>query len=223
VATAADTAAHPLAELLRVAVGRYHPGVLRGRGHGGTTYVWLIADGSGRIVHTARSKRRPQTDAVRDVIREKFPNVDTEAWMERVPESLFPVAGVSHFRPGEMGPDTVLVLWADPPTPLGSKPPPARGPFLLGRAAAEQLSPVRVRRAAREAGEGQTVWFVESGRGRLLDVGVYDGGRDYDAIRQLLQPRFPGQPIQCSAGFALPGSNGRLVPTVAVRLGAPAG
>ncbi|MFL5538459.1 MAG: hypothetical protein ACJ8J0_05675, partial [Longimicrobiaceae bacterium] len=154
-------------------------------------------------------------------IRERFPGIDTDAWMERIPEALFPVAGVSRFRPGELGPDTVLVFWADPPTPLGSEPPPPRGPFLLGRAAAEQFSPARVRQAAHEARAGQTVWFVEGGRGELLDVGVYDGGRDYDAIRAMLQPRYPGREVQCSAGFALPGANGRWVPTVAVRLGDP--
>ncbi|MFL5384054.1 MAG: hypothetical protein ACJ8GN_16150 [Longimicrobiaceae bacterium] len=206
--------------MVRSAVLRYRPeAVRRARGH--AVYVWLVADGEGRVTRTAFDAERPRGDAVRDVIREKYPEVDTDAWMERVPEALFPVAGVVRLRPGELGPDTVVVIWADPPTPLGSDPPPPRGEFLFGRAAAEQFSPARVRQAAREAGRGQTVWFVKSETGALLDVGVYDGGRDYDAIRALLQPRYPGRAIQCSAGFALIGADGRFVPTVAVRLGSP--
>lgn len=213
-----STGAHPLNELVRSAVRRYRPAVLR-EARGRTSYVWLLADGRGRVTRTAVDTRRPRADALRDVLREKFPEVDTDAWMRRVPEALFPMAGVSRFRPGEIGPDTVLVFWAEPPTPLGSEPPSPRGVFLFGRAAAAQFSPPRVRQAARKAGPGQTVWFVQDASGTLLDVGVYDGGRDYEAIRALLRPRYPGRRLQCSAGFALPDAGGRLVPTVAVRLG----
>ena len=210
--------AYPLTELIRRAVLRYRPEAVR-RACGHAVYVWLVADGEGRVTRTAFDTGRPRSDVARDVIREKFPEVDTDAWMERVPEALFPVAGVTRFRPGELGPDTVVVIWAEPSPPLGSDPPAPHGAFLFGRAAAEQFSPARVRQAAREAGVGQTVWFVKSDTGELLDVGVYDGGRDYDAIRALIQPRYPGRAIQCSAGFALAGADGRLVPTVAVRLG----
>lgn len=209
----------PLADLLLSATRRHEPGILRARGQ--TRYVWLLADGSGRIVRSAASLERPRSDVLRDVLRERFPDIDTDAWVRDVPEALFPVAGIYRLRSGEIGSDTVLVFWADPPVPVGGDPPRSRGPYRLGEAAAAQFSPPRVLRAAREAAPGQTVWYVESDEGVLLDVGVYHGGRDYDAIRVFLQPRFPGRTIQCSAGYALPAADGRLVQTVAVRLSAP--
>lgn len=209
----------PLADLLLAATRRNEPETLRARGK--TRYVWLLADGRGRIVRSAVSLERPRSDVLRDVLRERFPDIDTDAWVRDVPEALFPVAGIYRLRSGEIGSDTVLVFWADPPIPVGNDPPPPRGPYRLGAAAAAQFSPPRVLRAAQETAPGQTVWYVESDEGVLLDVGVFSGGRDYDAIRAFLQPRYPGRTIQCSAGYALPAAGGRLVQTVAVRLSAP--
>jgi hypothetical protein len=138
-----------------------------------------------------------------------------------VPEAVYPYAGYTRFLPGDLGPDTVVVMWAERPYAVGAPAPPVHGEFLLGRAVAEQLTPAPVREVARTAATGQTVWFVQTDTREVLGYGVYAGGRDYDAIRAMLQPRFPGRTLTCSAGFAVPNAAGEPVLTVRVRAQTP--
>ncbi|HEX8243821.1 MAG TPA: hypothetical protein VF541_10005 [Longimicrobium sp.] len=207
--------ARPLMTLLDRAARRYESAVLGAEVHG-TRYVFLAGDGRGRVTASAGSTVPPESGDLAAALRAALPGVDMEAWQRRVPEAVYPYGGITRFPPGTLAPDTVLVFWAERPLAVGSPPPAARGEFTFGVAAAWQMTPPAVRDAVRQARAGQTVWYVRDAGRRVLGVGAYAGGRDYEAIRAAAQPRFPGLRLTCTGGFSLPGTAGEPVLVVEI-------
>jgi len=205
----------PLATLVRGAVARYQPGVRAGAVGTRTVGVWLVGDGHGRIVASAAAPLRVEGADPEADFRRLLPRVDFRPFEGEV-DALYPYAGTLWFLRGEMGPDSVYVFWKDRPSPAAGPAPAARGRFPLGLAAAHGLTPPAVRQAVGRAAPAETVWYLEDEHGAVLEVGTRPGGRDIEATRAMLAPRYPDRRLTCAGGYALPGRGGRPVPIVDV-------
>lgn len=221
---AVDSAYKPYSDLVRRAIQSYYPQLLTRGVDGSAAYVWLIADGRGRIVGRRMSNVPPKTFRLREAVLERFPDVDVERDAQSVPDAAFATAGSSVHPPPELGPDTVFLFWADRPFSSRNIPPPL-GPFVLGRAASEQLSPLRIRRLAAEAAPDDVVWYVYSDENPLIDAGIYRGLRPRQihpdsivaSIRNMVRARYPDGSLSCSLGTSLPTRTGGFVMTMSVR------
>jgi hypothetical protein len=147
-----------------------------------------------------------------DALREKFPDVDVEAMMQKAPNAQFPVGGYSFHRPGELGPDTVHVFWVETPARFGTVVR-RRGPFLFGLAATLQTTPVPVRAAVAGARRGQSVWYVHDDSMHVLATGTMDQPEpDYKLVSAAAAARLSStMELSCSSGTSLPGRDGSLI------------
>lgn len=219
-----DSADRPYSRVVRQAVETYYPELLTTGVEGSAAYLWLVADGRGRITRRSLSSARPRTLNLRNALLEKFPDVDVDRDAKAVPDAAFATAGTSIHPPPELGPDTVYLFWADQPYSVRNVPP-ALGPFLLGRAASEQVTPARIRELAQGATPDDVIWYVYTDEESLVEAGIFQGLRPHQTppdsivsvIRDLVRSKYPGGSLTCSLGTSLPNRNGDLVMTMSVR------
>lgn len=214
----------PYSVLIRRAIQTYYPRLLTDGVDGTAAYVWLIADGRGRIVGNALSTVPPRTFRQREAILEKFPDVDIEREAAAVPDAAFATAGTSFHPPPELGPDTVYVFWTDRPFSFRHVPT-SRGPFLLGSAASEQIAPAQIRQLAAGASSDDVVWYVYTDEQPMLESGIYPDLHPREvspdsivaAVRNMVREKYPNGALSCSLGTSLRNNRGELVITMSVR------
>src|SRR4051812_26871653 len=71
--------AHPYFQLVRQALARYPPAVLRSGVGGDVAYLYLLSDATGRITRTAVDSSAPRAAALTAIIRERWPDVDADS------------------------------------------------------------------------------------------------------------------------------------------------
>ncbi len=131
----------------REAVARYFPEVLT-RGMGGETQVVFVASAEGEVVGRMLARRLPGTGLIETVpdAQGKTWNLANAGYRPQDIES----AESSRFRPGEMGPDPVSVVW------------------MRLRAGVAPLTGAQVRQKAREGEE--VVTYREPGPGERVEM-----------------------------------------------------
>jgi hypothetical protein len=108
----ADPDSHERA-VLRAALQRYYPQLVRG-GAGGVSTVLFVTTTTGRVERTDLMRGLPPEGPAADALFRRFADLRAER--------AHAVTGVTRFEPGEVGPDPIVVIWAErevPGSPVG--------------------------------------------------------------------------------------------------------
>ncbi|HET7231138.1 MAG TPA: hypothetical protein VFJ16_14090 [Longimicrobium sp.] len=206
----------PYTERVREIIRAHQPRLLdQPAGH--AQYLYVLGDGSGRVVRTMAEDVAPtQMGLPTAALGRIATETEVEGWMA-MSDPAWGVMGMSLHLPGEVGPDSVWVFWAEPPVHFGQARA-AGGPLPFGLAAAEQTTPRLVHALARHLPRGRSLWYVYDDQERVLAYGTWPGADpDVEAGRNQLRPRFAGGALTCAMAQSIRGAGGRLVRVVPVR------
>ena len=109
---------------VRAAIKRYYPRIMH-RSDGGVQTVFFVASATGAIQRTDLIRGEPPIGAKPDALLWRFSDLENDPMLRQT--------GVTEFEPGEVGPDRVVVVWAQRDEPTRT-----RGPFRFVSGASSQ-------------------------------------------------------------------------------------